>query len=380
MSVMSISSGVGIGIDVAIVALLVILGIIGLSKGFIRSVLSMLSSVAELIIVVFCAGPFAKIINKIYNFNGLIADKLSPNIAGMGEFYSTTIPSGVSGADLASSIPSSTNGFLKKLISYVLKPLQASAIEGATVADVVSDAFASIIMTVIVGIVLFILLKIVVALVMKLFDKITQNKVIGGINRILGLVFGVAKGAAIVIVVAFVMTLLTVIPKVNSTIMPVVQDNTKVAKIVYNQTDRYVEKQLIDNKLVQKWIDNLWENKYKTESEKQQTENPDGSKELPYNLDLVKMGNVLTCSQQVSFEGCSEVYFKINEINMDHATFALSISLENAEYKIFENSDLNNEIKQFSNLDKSKDYIIKLIKIGESDLVEFTVTLTPNAE
>ena len=181
----------------------------------------------------------------------------------MGSFYGETIPEGVSGADIVKNIPASTNGFLKKLMSYVLEPLSASEIQGATVADIVSGAFASIIMMIIAGIILFIAIKIVIMLASRLFDNITRNRVFGKINKVFGLVFGAVKGFLIVVMFAFVLTLLTVVPLVNTKLSPIIQDNTKIARPIYNYTDEFVEEHVIDGKLVQKWIDNLWENKYK---------------------------------------------------------------------------------------------------------------------
>jgi len=110
---LSVSSTTGIAIDVIIVGLILIFGFIGLRKGFFKSVLAMISTLAVIIISIFCASPLAKLINKIYDFTGLIAGKLCKAIASMGTFYSQTIPEGVSGKDIVNNIPASTNGFLK---------------------------------------------------------------------------------------------------------------------------------------------------------------------------------------------------------------------------------------------------------------------------
>lgn len=378
MSLLSISSGVGIGIDVAIVGLVLILALIGLRKGFIKSVLAMLSSIAEIVISVFCASPFAKLINKIYNVNGWLGGKLCKSIAGMGEFYSTEIPAGVSGADLASSIPSSTNGVLQKLMQYVLKPLQASEVQGSTVAEIVSGAFASIIVTVVAGIILFILFKIVVALISKLFDKIAQKGVLGGLNRILGFAFGFVKGALIVVVIAFVMTILTVIPKVNTKVYPLIQDHTKVAKIVYNHTDEFVEKHLIDNKIVQKWIDSMWENKYKTNNTELPEVTPDGTSANPYKIDLIQMGNTFTSNYGINFDEATEVYCYFDVTTIEQDTFTLAVQVENAEWSLYEREVLDTALTEINNLDKTKNYIIKITKSNEVTEVELNIVITPN--
>ena len=151
---LSVSSTMGIVFDVVIIALLVIFGLIGLRKGFFKSVISLFSTIVVLVISILCAGHLARLINKIYDFTGLIAGKLCTGIASMGTFYSE-VQTGVSGKELVNQIPSSTNGFLKKLMSYVLEPLSAGDVEGLSVAEIVSGAFASIIMLIISAIILF---------------------------------------------------------------------------------------------------------------------------------------------------------------------------------------------------------------------------------
>ena len=270
---LSVSSVSGIVIDLVIIALVAILALVGLRKGFFKSVLSMVSTLVVIIISIIGARHLAGLINKIYDFTGLIAGKLCKSIAGMGSFYSEIIPEDVSGKDIINSIPSDTNGFLKKLMSYVLEPLSASEIQGTTVADIVSGAFASIIMSIIAGILLFIAIKIILSLASRLFENITRIKVFGIANRIAGFAFGTLKGLIIVFVFAIVLTLLTVIPFINTKISPIIQDQTTVAKTIYNYADKMMEKYIVDGKAVQKIVDNLWENKYDKEDDSSATSN-----------------------------------------------------------------------------------------------------------
>ena len=264
---LSVISVGGIVFDVIIIGLLVIFGLIGFKKGFFKSIISMISTVVVIIISFFCASPLARLLNKFYDFTGLIGKGICKGIASMGAFYSQPIPEGVSGADLVNSIPESTNGFLKKLMSYALNPLSASDVQGATVAEIVSGAFASVIMLIICGILLFILIRIILAIATRLFENITRNRVFGVTNKILGLTFGVLKGLIIVFIFSLVLTFLTVIPAINTKVSPAIQDHSIIARPIYNLTDEIVEKQVVDGKLVQKWIDKLWENKYKGRGE-----------------------------------------------------------------------------------------------------------------
>lgn len=380
---LAMSKTIGIAIDVIIVALVVVFAFIGLRKGFFKSVLSMVSGVVVIIVSFLLASPVAKLINKIYDFNGLLAGKLCKSIAGMGTFYSQTIPEGVSGSDLVNQIPSSTNGFLKKLMSHVLKPLSAGDVQGATVADIVSGAFASIIVTVIVGILLFVLIKIIIALATRLFDNITKNRVFGATNKLLGLAFGAVKGFIIVVVFAIVLTFLTVIPTVNTKLSPILQDHTKIARPIYNYTDEMVEKYVVDGKLVQKWVDDLWDNKYKGKGDDNETPAPEtpvenGTISNPYTIELTESDGVYTATITIDFSAVEEVYYCLDLSATLTTTFDLVLTTD-IEYAVMDSSNVDTTIDNLTTLDQTKKYLIKLTKGTEAE-TGVTITVTPIAE
>ena len=62
-----------------------------------------------------------------------------------------------------------------------------------TIGSFVGDCLGNISMVIISGILVFIVLKIVVALLSKFFDNIEKTKVIGGLNKILGLILGIVR-------------------------------------------------------------------------------------------------------------------------------------------------------------------------------------------
>jgi len=383
---MLLASTVGVAIDVAIIALIVLFAIIGFHKGFFKSVISMISTVVVIIVSIVFASPLANLFNKIYDFTGLIAGKLCKAIASMGTFYSQTIPEGVSGKDIVNNIPASTNGFLKKLMSYVLNPLEASEIQGATVADIVSGAFASIIMIIISGIILFIAIKIVLALASRLFDNITRNRVFGATNKLLGLVFGGVKGFIIVIVFTIILTFMTVVPFINTKLSPIIQDNTHIAKPIYNYTDEMVEKYVIDGKIVQKWIDKLWDNKYNGKNKDEKPENPapqdppvtpSGTLENPHSIDIGEgVEGVFTAVITISFETEESQYYKLEPSGIVQCVFNLQIDTT-VDYEVYNVENTEEKLTDISNLHDGNSYIIKFIK-GTENSVEANLTLTQN--
>lgn len=376
MFLLSASKFIGVGIDVAIVGVIVIFALIGLFKGFFKSVISMISTFVVLIASIFLASPVAKLVNKIYDFTGLIAGKLCKNIAGLGSFYSEPIHN-MSGAEVAGNIPSGTNGFLKKFMTHTLKPLSAGDIEGATVADIVSGSFASIIMLVISAILVFILIKIVIAIITRLFDNISRNRVFGFSNKLLGFVFGACKGLLAVFVFALTLTALTVIPVVNKKVSPLLQDHTKIAKPIYNFSDRLVEKYVIDGKVIQKWVDGLWENKYKGRGEVEDI-SPNGTLEKPYMITLAENEGHYTAELNLTFtDKTPTVYYKLNASTISTESYNLQITVDGNGYKVYLSTDTENELIDLSSLDKTKDYIIKFTQVGEQTNVTANVLVTP---
>ncbi len=254
---------IGLIIDIAIIVALIIFGIIGLKKGFLKSVISIFSWVVCLIIAVLLAKYVAGWLNGIYNFSGLIGGKISEGLVGTNEFFTQSINTYQAGGKdaLIAAIPQDINGLLAQLVKVVFSNANVDMSSTETIANVTGSSIGHICMVIISGILVFIVLKIAVALLSKLFDKIAKTKILGSLNKILGLVFGALKAVLIVIVLNCVLVGLSLIPAVNKTITPVIQDNTNIEKFIYNKTDEVVEKYVIEGNLIQTWVNDLWSNR-----------------------------------------------------------------------------------------------------------------------
>lgn len=251
----------GIIIDIIIIAILVIFAIIGLKKGLFKSVLSIFSWVVCLAIAIFTAKYVARWINSLYDFSGLIGNGISKSLMKNNEFFGQSINVYQSGGKdaLINAIPGNVNKLLKQLIKVVFSNTKVDMSSTNTIASVVGSGLGHIIMVVISAILVFIVLKIAVALLTKLFDSMAKTKIIGGLNRFLGLVLGLLKGCMIVVIINVVMVCLTLMPAVNKIITPLIQDNTYVEKVVYNTTDKVFGKYVIEGDTVKNWVENLWE-------------------------------------------------------------------------------------------------------------------------
>ena len=73
-------STIGIIIDIAVIAAFVIFGLIGLKKGLLKSVLSIFSWGFCILVAFLTAKYVATWINGLYNFSGLIGNKISKSL------------------------------------------------------------------------------------------------------------------------------------------------------------------------------------------------------------------------------------------------------------------------------------------------------------
>ncbi len=252
---------IGLIIDIVIVALIVIFAIIGYRKGFLQSLISLFSWVVCLVVAIFAAKYVAQWINGIYDFSGFIGDKIANGLNSIDEMFTKPISAYSSANDIISNLPSDMNGLLKQLIKVVFSNANFDNTSEETVASFVGGALGHICMIIISAILTFIALKIVIALLSRLFDNISRTKILGGLNKILGLLFGVLKIGIVIIALNLTLSGLSLIPAVNDTITPLIQDNTHVEKVIYNKTDEFVGKYIIEGDFIQNWISDLWNSK-----------------------------------------------------------------------------------------------------------------------
>ena len=254
-------SVLGLIIDAVILVLFLIFGFIGYKKGLLKSVISLFNWIVCILIAVFIAKYVANWINGIYNFSGLIGGKIAKSLSAMNDFFSKPINlyESVGKDALIKSIPKETNGLLTQLIKIIFTNTNVDMSSSETIASVLGESLGYICMVVISGILVFIVLKIAVALLSKLFDKITQTKVLGGLNKILGLALGVIKATIIVFLFNGVLIALTLVPVVNKTISPLIENHTYVERVVYKATDALAEKYIIESNAIQTWVNGLWE-------------------------------------------------------------------------------------------------------------------------
>ncbi len=261
-------STLGLIIDIVLVAIVLIFAIIGLKKGFFKTILSLFSWVVCLLVAIFLAKYVANWINGIYDFTSLIGTKIEEALSGMGEVFNKSINSYNADGATAESVKTAIladiqavqgmNGVLLRFIIMVFNNTSFDPTSTATVGNILGMTIGHMCVILISGILIFIVLKIVIALLTRLFDKISKVKIIGGLNKAFGFILGALKGACIVVIINIILVALSLIPPVNSAITPVIQDNTTVEKFVYNKTDEIIGKYVIEGNMIQEWVSDLW--------------------------------------------------------------------------------------------------------------------------
>ncbi|MBE7076385.1 MAG: CvpA family protein [Clostridiales bacterium] len=251
---------IGLVIDIIIVGLLIVFAISGLKKGFMKSIISLFSWVVCIVIAVFVAKYVANLINGIYDFSALIGGKISKSLIKSNDYFSLAVSSFGTKANLIKAIPDSTNKVLASILKVFFEKSNDDIMtSNKSVGEVTGDGLGSIIMLIISAILVFIILKIIVALLSRFFDKLANIKIIGGLDKILGLTLGIIKAGLIIITLNLILVGLSLMPVVNKTITPIIQDNTHVEKVIYNETDKFVEKHVIKGDLIKNWVSDLWD-------------------------------------------------------------------------------------------------------------------------
>lgn len=252
---------VGITIDIVLVLVVLVFALIGIKKGFFKSLLSLFNWVVCLVVSIWLAKYIANWVGSWFGMENAIAGKISTSLVGMNNELSNSVAS-FGDKDSIMAACSGMNGLIKQIISMIFSSSKVDFTSEAAVADVAGSGIAHVCVIAISALLLFIVIKIVLAILGKLFDNIARTKVLGGLNRALGFVFGLVKGACIVIIINIVAVALSLIPAINNTVIkPVLQENTTVEKFVYEKTDEVIGKYVVDGQLIQKWIDGLWENR-----------------------------------------------------------------------------------------------------------------------
>lgn len=179
--------------------------IVGIVKGLFDSILSLFGTAIALVVSAFTAKYIAGFINKIFNFEEYLLTKIDE---------------------------ASTDG----VISIFGVDLQNSEV-------------AKFVVWVISLIIMFLIVKLAIFILAKVFESISKNSpTLSGLNRVFGMIFGLAKGGITVLALLAVCSLVAEVPGIGTTVYEKIAD-TKITSGIYKFVDEFVEKNLTEEKI-----------------------------------------------------------------------------------------------------------------------------------
>ena len=213
-------------LDIIVICVLVLFGIIGMVKGFLNTIISLFGNLASLAVAILCAKPVAKFLDKIFGIVSGIGGKIAGSLASSVKPFADGTVGELTGAQLKEYLANDGLSMQERIMKLFIED-SASFTTDQMVVDYIGQRIAAIAALVIAVVVMFIILRLAVFLLAKLFDALTKNRAIGGLDRAMGLIFGLVKGAIIISIVLGVCYLIAN-EKVNGWI-----ENTTVTKFVY---------------------------------------------------------------------------------------------------------------------------------------------------
>lgn len=211
-------------LDIIVIAILALFAVIGFIKGFLNTILSLFGNLASLAVAIVIVKPCARFFDSIFH----LVDKLGGAILnGLGDVV-PTIEAGstMTGQEVITHMTGENGkGLIGRLASLFVdsSATYGTAADGQTLADGVlsltdtlSKGMGQFVTTVITVVVMFILIRIGVLILSKIFDAITKKRALSGLDRLLGLVSGIVKGAVIITAALSVMYALSpLIPAID---------------------------------------------------------------------------------------------------------------------------------------------------------------------
>lgn len=242
---MSVSSIV----DIVFVALIILLAVIGLYKGFLKSAISVIGTLASALLSFLIAEPFGKLLETMFKLTTNLKGKIADWLYSLSEFF-TLSRTGESFSDISGEMGAGgVSGIVQKLSNLLLKGVNIP--EGESVGSILGGKIAGVLTTVIAFIVGFVLIRIILKVLEKLSDKITEVKIFGAIDKVLGFVFGLAKGLLYSGIVAAIATVMGYfVPAIDAKIDSITSETKAFQKyydFVNYQVSEYIDEKLGKN-------------------------------------------------------------------------------------------------------------------------------------
>ena len=187
-------------IDILLIVIFALLVFRGWHKGFMKSILGLGRLILSLVITITCGSAFAAWIDAKF-VNPPVFEKVYQKFSDIAAEVTATAEGGIDA--LVEKIPEAFRGYLD------LETVDPTAEINALVEEwshTVADSISKVIATVIGYVLLFILAFIVLTVVIFIVGKLAKLPVLKTVDKVLGLVVGIASGALAVLFVAVVLS------------------------------------------------------------------------------------------------------------------------------------------------------------------------------
>ena len=232
-------------IDIIIIVLLIVFVAIGFWKGFIFSVLSLFSVFINFILSLFLTKPFSTLFNK-WGLESKLVSAFTTKISGMHSGFDTNMI-GMSQEQINNHISitlSESNFPFKSMFERMIKfsPEAVSHKANLTLTEILSKSLGNFFSLVISFAIAFILIYIILWLIGFISKKAKQVEGLRVIDRLLGVVFGLVRGA---IAVSTIFTVLSFFNEegVLQTVFEYI-DSSAIGSWVYENMNILVDKYL----------------------------------------------------------------------------------------------------------------------------------------
>lgn len=172
-------------IDIIVVILLVCFVLMGLIKGFWRSLFALLSTFVTILLAILLAKPLASLLDGWFHVSTVFANSMHGGIESYVNSHGYS------------------SGWMAIAMKIVLGNNYKDLVEGddtSTLVNNFSDALGHLALILICVVVLFIVLKIILHFLSKILKKITEKGVMKGVDKSLGAVFGLIRGAVTIFI------------------------------------------------------------------------------------------------------------------------------------------------------------------------------------
>jgi len=232
-------------IDIAIIAIVVLFGLLGLKTGFIKSIIGFFGTIVSLIAALFLTGIAAEyLLRHVPFFTNLVLGTGKGSLNGL--LYSMmpaalkALPAGATGAEIAGALG---GNFFSQMLGQFIRLLGTTGSDELSVAQMASLLLAGHIFTLLVASTLFFLIRLVVWIISMVANAILKDKKVSALNRFFGFLLGLLKGSFFVVLIFAVMSFMITMPlldPVNRELDEKTVIGKPVAAFVFKSVDKYI--------------------------------------------------------------------------------------------------------------------------------------------